>query len=172
MSCAVCDENDPTICMSCSLGYGLFNNECVACHSACLTCMGPEVNQCLSCKNGFYLKGGCTCEPCYPTCKTCTGTAFYCTSCPVDMYLTVDYTCLCNISIYPSTIYYKDSYCYYWCPFGETYNNGYEDVPGVAPINGFCPDVNRYYGFWHPDAGGPHRRLHTYISGDAADYFD
>ena len=80
-------------------------------------------------------------------------------------------TCTCNLNL-PTTVYNKDSFCVALCPFGEDYNNGYVDITGSNPTNGICPDVNRYYGFWHPDVNSHTRILHNWLSGDASDYFD
>ena len=91
---------------NCNAGYVMNNYEnpcttypcsiCFVCYSTCLTCNGPNADNCLSCNVGFFLNET-NCDACNSTiCKTCSGTADNCSSCDTSKYLinlTTSYTC-------------------------------------------------------------------------------
>lgn len=61
---------------------------CPACNSSCLTCDGPNFDDCISCSDGFYLTDNSTCEACDESCLTCNGaTNANCTSCDASKLL-------------------------------------------------------------------------------------
>jgi hypothetical protein len=37
------------------------DHKCIPCHTSCLTCNGPEKNNCLTCVNGSAVDGECSC---------------------------------------------------------------------------------------------------------------
>ena len=47
-------------------------NFCDLCYTDCLTCNGGTINNCLSCRPGYYLDIN-TCRLCDTTCLECTG---------------------------------------------------------------------------------------------------
>ncbi|XP_068615246.1 proprotein convertase subtilisin/kexin type 5-like, partial [Brachionichthys hirsutus] len=91
------------------------SNECDACHRSCRACGGPGFDDCDSCEDGFNLKDGeclegrrlvlCPekhftnsqggCEPCHPSCKTCSAAwKENCSSCFSGRFLTAQQTCV------------------------------------------------------------------------------
>ena len=48
------------------------SKDCPPCDNSCLTCDGPNANNCKSCVDGFYLDGS-SCQECDKSCKTCVG---------------------------------------------------------------------------------------------------
>ncbi|KAL4503914.1 hypothetical protein ABPG72_022544 [Tetrahymena utriculariae] len=86
LPCSTC-ENKEDQCLSCQTNY-LFdhtNKTCQAdCDSSCKTCSFPkDSNQCLSCKDGYFLSGK-QCLPCDSPCKTCNTSSSTCFSCISD----------------------------------------------------------------------------------------
>ena len=72
------------------------------CDASCLTCNGPNSNDCVSCADGYYVDEN-ICKPCDSDCLTCGGCGGdKCTSCPEGKFLvnghcTCDKSCLtCN----------------------------------------------------------------------------
>ena len=74
----------------------------LSCNPACLTCSGPNANQCLTCVSGllpigsacacaagkYYAGGLNTCKPCDASCQTCDdGTSDGCLTCPTGYQL-------------------------------------------------------------------------------------
>ncbi|XP_036749343.2 proprotein convertase subtilisin/kexin type 5 isoform X5 [Manis pentadactyla] len=114
--CLGCSVDDPGSCISCTVGYYMFEHhcyntcpektyseefECKACGTNCGHC---DQNECHWCEEGFFLFGGtCVrecgpgfysnsgmgeCEPCYPACRTCTGPRYHqCSSCREGLQL-------------------------------------------------------------------------------------
>ena len=92
-TCQACEsttsylEDNNCICLP---GYGRKNKaeRCSKCHSTCLTCNGPNPEDCLSCHAGTKLDGDapstCICEdgwyqdPVYDQCRQCHPTCFQC----------------------------------------------------------------------------------------------
>ncbi len=53
------------------------------CDKSCLTCNGLAENNCLTCRDGFYLNSDNRCSFCHVNCPTCNGpTNHNCLSCP------------------------------------------------------------------------------------------
>ncbi|XP_071965546.1 proprotein convertase subtilisin/kexin type 5-like [Antedon mediterranea] len=90
--------------------YVSSTNECRTCSVSCLTCFGPENNDCTTCKNNLFLKGNkCVvncgtyfyediqskmCKPCNAGCESCNGpSADNCVTCKDNKYL-VEGRCL------------------------------------------------------------------------------
>ncbi|EAR81858.2 zinc finger lsd1 subclass family protein (macronuclear) [Tetrahymena thermophila SB210] len=77
-------QNQATNCTKCIQNYQLNaqNNLCIPqCDISCSTCSLPyDLNSCLSCFDGFYLKSG-QCLQCTQPCKSCQFNDTYCTSC-------------------------------------------------------------------------------------------
>lgn len=131
-SCKECSaENDASACTSCNSpnvltplpdricdpngcpdGYYIAEGSvCVACDTDyCLTCYGPEINNCLSCESGKFLKAdtsecvvscssnyyynGNACYPCDTSCATCDNpTKTSCLTCHSGYLLQVDKSC-------------------------------------------------------------------------------
>ena len=86
--CETCSSNI-FICTSCINGYGLnTNGTCMPCQtssSLCLNCDGANLNQCVSCNQGYFFVGG-ICRPCTTTCISCSN-ATTCNSCIDGYYL-------------------------------------------------------------------------------------
>lgn len=102
--CKSCDSP----CTQCDSGFYLYGGKCLACDSSCKecglmathctscnenyrlminTCMPDCIPHCASCDspctlcNAGYYSSGLNCLPCSNLCKTCKGTADFCTSC-------------------------------------------------------------------------------------------
>lgn len=141
-TCETCEENSET-CTECILGYTLISGDCYgcpdgeyldgfacdSCNDACMTCSGPNTDDCTSCKTGTYLLNStCVedcgsgyfannesreCEECSSECFDCVGAADQCTSCLFsDVYL--------KIAIPASEEYF---YCLDSCRDGEIYQS-------------------------------------------------
>ncbi|KAL6114118.1 pcsk5 [Pungitius sinensis] len=127
--CVICDESQ---CYWCEEGFYVSDGECVdhceegffvdeesrecePCHRTCLTCGGPQYDDCDSCEGGVTLESGeclsgrdlplCPgtqfrngqgeCERCHSTCKTCSAAGKKdCNSCDSGRFLTAHQTCL------------------------------------------------------------------------------
>ena len=108
------------------------------CHASCLTCTGPNKNQCLSCKSshrlwmgqciseycpsGFY-EESFECHKCHSSCRTCSGPAHtQCMDCSIDHNLNSDGICS-------------------KCPPGHYLNRAVE-IPTCSPCYSQCSDCN------------------------------
>ncbi|CAB1448387.1 unnamed protein product [Pleuronectes platessa] len=88
-------------------------NDCEECHSDCVTCSGPEDDECLSCETGLTLENGAcgsdhevcpaktfltddgACEDCHPSCESCSGDGMnQCSTCATGQFLTTQRTCV------------------------------------------------------------------------------
>ena len=72
----------------------LYNQtECPPCDDTCLTCQGPDFDDCTACEDGFVLIGG-ECKPCDKSCLTCNDVDdAHCLSCP-DGFVLSDGKCI------------------------------------------------------------------------------
>ncbi|XP_063311099.1 proprotein convertase subtilisin/kexin type 5 isoform X1 [Pelobates fuscus] len=122
VACISCTENE---CILCEEGFYLqngvcvsdcgsrfysdeFDRECDTCYRTCETCIGPDYDECTTCRVGFKMDSGrCTSTlsknqpkegtywnaeknnflPCDSSCKTCNVSDTSCTSCPQETYL-------------------------------------------------------------------------------------
>ncbi|KAL4438378.1 hypothetical protein ABPG74_009417 [Tetrahymena malaccensis] len=71
------------------------SGSCVTCSNNCSACFGKSSNECLSCNEGYYLKGNqCIEATCHSSCLTCSGPSTnQCTSCLPGMFLNSQKTC-------------------------------------------------------------------------------
>ena len=99
--------------------YSSINNTCLSCYSNCLTCNGPNPNECLSCPSGEYLNydftciSACpsyyfensnlnTCVKCQINCKICQNED-NCSLCSPN-YILINNVCKRNIEMYAEII--------------------------------------------------------------------
>ena len=100
--CQTCLPDDPSSCISCSLGYYWTDYICLPCNPSCATCAIQNPATCLSCySNGFFNQTSSSCSYCNPSsnCLTCLeANTTNCTSCPLGYMisgLTQQCTVLC-----------------------------------------------------------------------------
>ena len=67
----------------------------IACHNSCLSCFGPEINQCLSCaQNLTLLNGFCASSQCSRNCQLCS--SFQCLQCDSNIAYLLAGVCVLN----------------------------------------------------------------------------
>ncbi|EAS03999.2 EGF-like domain protein (macronuclear) [Tetrahymena thermophila SB210] len=142
-ACLTCDANsfrqqNGTYCQ-CITGYMDIPNQkaCQQCHFSCASCdstLPITTNQCLSCnavnnrvllgsncpcKTGFYeIPGNPVCQPCDPSCLTCSGSSpSQCLSCdPTNNRVQIGQTCPCAVGYFSiGTNNAKCVSCHYKC---------------------------------------------------------
>ncbi|CAD8214206.1 unnamed protein product [Paramecium octaurelia] len=108
-------------------------NRCQSCHYSCLSCSGPQANQCLSCLNSesrTMIASSCVCienyfdtsvpicQKCDFRCQGCTSLATLCKSCPAGslrIYNSSSSTCNCPSSYYDDGVNPVCQKCDYTC---------------------------------------------------------
>nr|XP_018904804.1 PREDICTED: furin-like protease 2 [Bemisia tabaci] len=122
-NCGSCQDS-PEFCTTCDHHLVLYKNKCYAacpvftyetddyrcsaCHNSCETCSGPQENQCITCRSGYYaLNGKCfkacpdgyysnkkrrECMRCSPGCATCNSAG--CLTCQSDFELNKKNKCV------------------------------------------------------------------------------
>ncbi|KAL4489343.1 hypothetical protein ABPG72_018998 [Tetrahymena utriculariae] len=123
LPCLNC-QTKATNCTKCIQNYQLDtqNNQCFPqCDKSCSTCSLPlDLNSCLSCFDGFYLKTG-QCLQCNQPCKNCQFNDTYCTSC-IQYY---------GLDISTNT-------CHLLCPIGcKECNNPNDSSSCISCIDGY-----------------------------------
>ncbi|EAS04000.3 EGF-like domain protein (macronuclear) [Tetrahymena thermophila SB210] len=105
---------------------------CYDCKISCLTCKGPNDNDCLTCpdpnmqlvngqcqcKTGYYSPTDNQCLPCHHSCATCTGTSDHeCLTCSdtTRIYDIATKTCPCIPNYYDNSPSPICSQCHYTC---------------------------------------------------------
>ncbi|EAR96178.2 surface protein (macronuclear) [Tetrahymena thermophila SB210] len=114
-----CDQCDNSGCTKCSSGYNLSNGICNGCDDTCLTCSGPGKNQCITCKNNYYISdknnycvSSCDsnqyidstspqkyCRSCMSNCQACTYSN-NCQACYISYYYTGSQCAPCDNTCY------------------------------------------------------------------------
>ncbi|EAR90506.3 zinc finger lsd1 subclass family protein (macronuclear) [Tetrahymena thermophila SB210] len=164
-TCQQCNGTAPNNCLSCQLPryfdptsnsclmtcnsnqyHDLNSNLCKQCDSLCLTCNGPLISNCTSCRQGLFLQNNIckpicdgsyygetltnTCNPCDSTCLTCDGpNSNNCLSCqaPNLFYQQGSKTCVtqCNSNQFKNTANQTCSLCDSSCSTcqGPSYTN-------------------------------------------------
>ncbi|EAR96177.2 REJ domain protein (macronuclear) [Tetrahymena thermophila SB210] len=114
-----CDSCNNSGCTKCSSGYLLSNGICNACDATCSTCSGTGKNQCITCKNNYYISdknnycvSSCDsnqyidstspqkyCRSCISNCQTCTNSNS-CQTCLTSYYYTGNSCAPCDNTCY------------------------------------------------------------------------
>lgn len=90
LPCIACQQNSPTICTGCTLGFSLINSSCLSpiCNNNCLYCNSNKF--CILCSPGYFLYNGTgTCQPGVPGCfRSYLMNPTICEACfPIGLYL-------------------------------------------------------------------------------------
>ena len=149
--CRQCDVNshysNTAFTCVCNDGYYGTWSQCSACSSTCLTCSGPNTNQCISCPSNSPLNGVCTVSCVNSTWNgsTCICWAGYnlingaCQQCDVNsVYSASAATCICNNGYFGT--WNQCSLCASSCvTCSGPGTNQCTSCSTGNPVNGVCP---------------------------------